>query len=323
MVHHIWDDFPDIQQALVKVKNLMTDDLRGMPNLIAQHIRTYIDAPGKYLRAGLLLLVATEREDELVEARYYLAAALELFHLATLIHDDVIDMADYRRGVPALQQQTSNRLAIYSGDYLLARAGRLMGQGLHLLELKETPQGLKKHLIEGVLAGEIRQLLNQHNPQMTLKDYLKQIQGKTALLFALACQGGTLSRHSRAEDLVLAYQAGRDLGMAFQLADDLLDLEQPLNQSGKPQFQDVQNGIYTAPVLLAKAERPDLSPWLMTKKIEAWTAEDLQYLVNVLQDSQALERTRQLKQAYLTKSENRLLQLGLSRQTVQKILKKI
>lgn len=321
MVHPIWADFPEVAEGLQQVKQLMADDLKGLPGLVADQIRHYIDAPGKYLRSGLLLLVALEREGQLTPARYQLAAALELFHLATLLHDDVIDGADQRRGLPALHQVTSNRLAIYAGDYLLARAGHLAGQGLQALGLNQPPKGLNSRLVEGVLAGEIRQLLNQHNQAMTLKDYLKQIQGKTALLFALAVQGGTLGQATGPSDLLLAYKAGRDLGLAFQLADDLLDYEQDLAQSGKPQFQDVQNGIYTAPILFAKQARPDLTSWLADQT--SWTADNLQQLATVLTSSQALDRTRQLKAAYVAKAEKQLIRLGLSAGSSRQFLKKI
>lgn len=323
MVHPIWNDFPQVQSGLVKVRQLMLDESKGLPGLIGQEVARYITAPGKYLRSGLTLLVALELDGELTEGRYYLAAALELFHLATLVHDDVIDGASHRRGIEALHQVTSNRLAIYTGDYLLAKAGHLSSKGLRLLDLKEAPDGLKARAIEGVLAGEIRQLLNHHNLQMTLKDYLKQIQGKTALLFALACQGGSLKAGTSPRQLQLAYQAGRALGTAFQLADDLLDYEQALSQSGKPQFQDVQNGIYTAPVLYALATQPDLKGWLGERQKQGWSDDDLQALLQELVTSQALDKTRELKKAYLAKAERAFQALGLSQATITKILEKI
>lgn len=323
MVHPIWADFPQVQEGLVKVKQVMLDQTRDLPQPIRDQVVAAIDAPGKYLRSGLVLLVALEREGHLADGRYQLAAALELFHLATLFHDDVIDGAAYRRGLPALHQTSSNRLAIYAGDYLLAKAGHLMGQGLQALGLTQAPTGLQTRAIEGVLAGEIRQLLNQHKLTMTLKDYLKQIQGKTALLFALACQAGTIVEGSRTRDLQLAYQGGRALGMAFQLADDLLDYEQNLAQAGKPQFQDVQNGIYTAPLVYAMATKPALVSWLAERRNQGWTESDLVFLLNQLEEGQALEQTRQLQLAYLNKAERALLQLGLSAQNTRKILEKI
>lgn len=323
MVHPIWNDFPQVQAGLVKVRQLMLAESKGLPGLIGQEVARYITAPGKYLRSGLTLLVALELDGELTEGRYYLAAALELFHLATLVHDDVIDGASHRRGIEALHQITSNRLAIYTGDYLLARAGHLAAKGLQLLNLKEAPKGLKARAVDGVLAGEIRQLLNHHNLQMTLKDYLKQIQGKTALLFALACQAGVLEATSSPRDHQLAFQAGRALGMAFQLADDLLDYEQALSQSGKPQFQDVQNGIYTAPLLFALSDQPALAEWLAQRQGQAWSEAELTDLLEQLEQSQALAKTRQLKQAYLAKAKQAFERLGLSQVVLERLIKNI
>ncbi|MFA9413612.1 MULTISPECIES: polyprenyl synthetase family protein [unclassified Streptococcus] len=323
MVHPIWDDFPQVQAGLIKVRQIMLDESKGLPGLIGQEVARYITAPGKYLRSGLILLVALELDGELREGRYYLAAALELFHLATLVHDDVIDGASYRRGIEALHQVTSNRLAIYTGDYLLTKAGHLATKGLQLLGLKESPDGLKDRLIDGVLVGEIRQLLNHYNLQITFKDYLKQIQGKTALLFSLACQGGSLRVGSSPRELQLAHQAGRALGMAFQLADDLLDYEQALGQSGKPRFQDVQNGIYTAPILYAFVGYPDFKGWINERQKHGWSEEDLQILMDKLATSQALEKTRRLKIAYLAKAERAFKELGISSQSLAKLSKKI
>lgn len=323
MVHPIWDSFPQVKAGLAEVKQLMLDELKGLPKPMADQVTLAIQAPGKYLRSGLCLLLAQERQGKCSTAHYYLAAALEYFHLATLFHDDVIDGADQRRGLPALHQVTSNRLAIYTGDYLLARAGQLVGRGSQALGIEQAPSGLKTQAIEGVLAGEIRQLLNQHNLQMTLKDYLKQIQGKTALLFALACQAGVLEATSSPRDHQLAFQAGRALGMAFQLADDLLDYEQALSQSGKPQFQDVQNGIYTAPLLFALKDQPALAEWLGQRQGQAWSEAELTDLLEQLEESQALTKTRQLKQAYLAKAEKAFVRLGLSQPVLKKIVKTI
>ena len=127
----------------------------------------------------MTLLFAQAVEGRIDESKLYFAAGIEVLHLATLIHDDVIDHADVRRGVDAIHQQYSNRIAIYAGDYLLAYAGRLALIGTEKLNVDKEAFGFtNRRVIARILAGELSQLMNQNKSTMTMKDYLKQIKGK-------------------------------------------------------------------------------------------------------------------------------------------------
>ncbi len=121
---------------------------------VTAKIVEYVEAPGKYLRAGLCLLFAQMTEGKISRSKLYFAAHLEVLHLATLIHDDVIDGADKRRGVEVAHQQFSNRIAIYTGDYLLAYSGRLLGKGLRFLDVTQDDLNLgNDKLMETILRG--------------------------------------------------------------------------------------------------------------------------------------------------------------------------
>lgn len=124
MIHSIWKHHGDIEEALVSVKHIMISEMSSLPPDIKTTILDYINASGKYLRAGLCLYLEKEIQ-EISQGKLYLAAAIETFHLATLIHDDVIDEAELRRNIKPLHQVYSNKIAIYAGDYLLSYAGRL------------------------------------------------------------------------------------------------------------------------------------------------------------------------------------------------------
>ncbi len=301
MVHQIWNAYPDIKRGLEEVKSIILSEMMVLHPAVKSKIVEYVEAPGKYLRAGLCLLFAQMTEGQVSPSKLYFAAHLEVLHLATLIHDDVIDGADKRRGVEAAHQQFSNRIAIYTGDYLLAYSGRLLGKGLRLQELSQDDLKLgNDKLMETILRGELAQLIHQFDTEMTMKAYLKQIQGKTAFLFGLACQLGSFYPGQSQLESHLAFRVGQALGMAFQIRDDLIDFQLDVHESGKPRLQDIQNGIYTAPLLFAMKEdetiRHDLQVY-----IQGPTAEGLEDLAKKIFATQALVETESLIAAYLKK----------------------
>ncbi|ABP90722.1 Geranylgeranyl pyrophosphate synthase [Streptococcus suis 05ZYH33] len=162
MVHQIWNTYPEIERGLEEVKSIILSEMMVLHPAVTAKIVEYVEAPGKYLRAGLCLLFAQMTEGKISRSKLYFAAHLEVLHLATLIHDDVIDGADKRRGVTAAHQQFSNRIAIYTGDYLLAYSSRLFGKGLRLLEVSRDDLDLGNDKRDGnnSVEGNYAQLLN-------------------------------------------------------------------------------------------------------------------------------------------------------------------
>lgn len=313
LVHPIWNDQPAIQKGLLEVKTIMRQELRISHPQVKNKIQEYMDASGKYIRAGLLLMMAQTVEGAIKEAKLYFAAAIEVLHLATLIHDDVIDEADTRRGISAMHKSYTNRIAVYSGDYLLTYSARLMKKGTELLSQEgELNNSFDERIIERILAGELAQLLNQHRLDMTLKDYLKQIKGKTAFLFALALQLGAWTPSAEAKPLRYAFNAGQAIGMAFQLSDDLLDYQVGQGQMGKPALQDIQNGIYTAPLLFALEEDKTLTRYLSQ---EVFSAQNLYNLQAKISATSAYTKTETIIQNYLAKSELFLRKMNLGNET--------
>lgn len=248
MVHKIWESYPKIEKGVENVIDLMKKSIKLPMPEVNEKIIEYIDAPGKYLRSGLALMVADALDLPLDNYMISSAAALELLHLSTLIHDDVIDHADTRRGITVIQEDFSNKIAIYAGDYLLSISGRLAESS----KISVSMNSIDQKAIEYILIGEIRQLMNQNRADMNILDYLRQINGKTATLFGLATLIAGYKAEFSKRDLKRLYYAGQMIGMAFQLNDDLIDYHQAIEVSGKPRLQDVRNGIYTAPYLLLK-----------------------------------------------------------------------
>ena len=305
MVHPIWESLPYIQEELVAVKALMKSELQLKIPDVREKILAYMDAPGKYLRAGLCLAMAQLTPEGITQSKRYIAAAIEVLHLATLIHDDVIDEADTRRGIEALHIQKSNRLAIYAGDYLMTYAARLIQKSQQ--EFDRNP--LDAWVMEGILIGELNQLANQYHQGMTMYDYLRQIRGKTALLFAAATFFGYYSLSKSALQNRQAFYLGQAIGMAFQLRDDLIDYQVDVKVSGKPRMQDVQNGIYTAPLILGLQADPSLRQELKERG-QPWSQQELDRLYQALVDLGTLTETERLVDNYLSKAEKRLRGLG-------------
>ncbi|HFR3857861.1 TPA: polyprenyl synthetase family protein, partial [Streptococcus suis] len=306
MVHQIWNAHPEVKQGLEEVKSIILSEMMVLHPAVTSKIVEYVEAPGKYLRAGLCLLFAQMTEGQISKSKLYFAAHLEVLHLATLIHDDVIDGADKRRGVEAAHQQFSNRIAIYTGDYLLAYSGRLLGKGLRFLDISQDDLDLgNDKLMETILRGELSQLINQFDANMTMKTYLKQIQGKTAFLFGLSCQLGSFVPGQSKKESKLAFRVGQALGMAFQIRDDLIDYQLEVEESGKPRLQDIQNGIYTAPLLFAMQEDNSIRQ-LLQSYIQSPNQEDLEVITERLFATNALAKTEGLLTAYLKKMRSYL-----------------
>lgn len=205
---------------------------------VEQRVRAQIQAGGKMLRAQLLLHFAdfgTVDDSAVVCA----AAAIEALHLATLLHDDVLDTAELRRGVPTIAPTAGNRAAIYAGDFMFAVYFQLLAQSG--VAFSQHAQVMRE-----IFSGELAQ---NFAPQAgSVATYLKQIEGKSAALFGLAASvGAQLS----GTDAKLADDFGRNLGMSFQIVDDVLDVSATTTTTLKPDAQDLVNGVYSLPILYA------------------------------------------------------------------------
>ncbi|WP_125580131.1 polyprenyl synthetase family protein [Lacticaseibacillus suibinensis] len=261
MVKAAWLRYPEIYPKLTAVQaRLKTASQLRVPAVNAR-VQAQINAGGKMLRSGLMFMLARFHDldnPSLVAA----GAAIETLHLATLIHDDVLDHADRRRGQTTISQESGNQAAIYAGDYLFAVYFQLLAEAAPDV----ANVGRNARVMRRLLLGELDQNAVRRDQPITIHQYLRQISGKTAALFELAAwQGATLSGASAAECQAAA-RYGHAVGMAFQMTDDLLDYT---TTAGKPGLEDLQNGIYTLPVLYALAQAPELQPLLLAAQTDS------------------------------------------------------
>jgi len=218
---------------------------------VASHL---IPAGGKRLRPAFVIAAAlTERDDgaeqaAVVEEMIRGGVAVELVHLGSLYHDDVMDDAETRRGIEAVNHRWGNLKAILAGDFLLAKASELAASlGTEVAELLAATIG---RLCE----GQVRELQLIYDVTRTEEQYLQAIAGKTAELYATSCRIGGLVADLDHDVIDSLTSFGRAYGMAFQVVDDILDLVATDEQLGKPSGNDLREGVYTLPVIRMLAD---------------------------------------------------------------------
>lgn len=209
----------------------------------------------------------------------------ELIHVATLLHDDVIDGAETRRGKPALNRVVGNKVAILAGDFLLARAS------VTLAALRDPEViALVSRCLEHLVSGEIMQLTATADDSASMEHYLRKTYSKTGALIANCCRSVAILGDATPDQQQAAWDYGRHLGIAFQLVDDVLDYVSSEDELGKPAHQDLEAGLATAPALYALDERPDLLPILRRRFCQPG---DAQKALEIVQQTKGIERARQ------------------------------
>lgn len=207
-----------------------------------------LNLSGKMLRSKLLLLcsfLGTDYEKN-KETICKLAAMTELTHLASLIHDDIVDDSPYRRGKISIQGKYGKDTAVFAGDFLMARIYYYEA----IEHLNESASILSK-TVEHMCIGEISQNLCRYHENITEEEYFENIYGKTAALFQAACYIGAKEGGCSEEIIQKLKLFGKNLGLMFQLKDDILDFYSNSKEIGKETHKDFQNGIYTFPVIMA------------------------------------------------------------------------
>lgn len=246
------DELPRLEPLLVE--SVVTGD--GFLDEVTTHLMA---AGGKRLRPTLALATATSGARSATREDLLGAVSVELVHLASLYHDDVIDEATVRRNVPSVNARFGNLVAIVAGDFLLARsAGIAAGLGTEIAELMATTLG-------ELCQGQLAEVHAAFSVDRTTDSYTAAIAGKTAALMATSCRIGALTGGLPRDQVEALTLFGRHFGMVFQIRDDILDLVGTEAELGKPAGQDVAEGIYTLPVLLALTDPvvgPELTPLL-------------------------------------------------------------
>jgi heptaprenyl diphosphate synthase len=237
----------DVRGRLDEVEAALEKAVRADSDLLAETSSYLLAAGGKRFRPVLVLLsgyFGDPADPRLIPG----SVAIELVHLATLYHDDVIDEADARRGIPSVNARWDNTVAILTGDYLFARASEIS------TELGTDVCALLARTIATLCDGQIREVEAAGRVEQTKAAYLEIIRRKTGALIATSCRLGGFLSDASSEHVDVLEEFGEALGMAFQLSDDIMDVSASELELGKEPGVDMKEGVYTFPVLQALSE---------------------------------------------------------------------
>ncbi|CUH93965.1 Heptaprenyl diphosphate synthase component 2 [Propionispora sp. 2/2-37] len=237
--------FDIVQHDLVTLEAELLAMVQSPVELISSIGKHLAKAGGKRLRPALYLICAKSSPQQLAKS-IPMAVAIEMIHMATLVHDDVIDEAETRRGIPTANSRWGNQSSVLTGDYLFAKAFSLIADHVNSGMLKVLAE-----VICSMAEGEIIQNKEIYNPNQSEADYLVRIAKKTADFLAASCELGALTAEVPEADVRALRRYGYNLGMAFQITDDILDVTASSVQLGKPAGNDLRQGIITLPVIYA------------------------------------------------------------------------
>ena len=261
-IHPMWHEYPTLAPELASALTLIEKQITTNNTPVAKAIMEMINGGGKLLRPAYCLLFSRFQDTDR-EKMIALAAAIETLHTATLIHDDIIDKSPTRRNQVTIQKQFGPDTAVYAGDYLFVVYFKLLAHYASSLRSIQQDSGS----MEKILKGELDQMATRYQTQITINDYLKQVSGKTGQLFALSCFIGAYESGGTTNFAKTAEKIGMNIGIAFQLLDDILDYTSDGETLGKPVYEDVRSGVYSAPLILAmQRDRQAFLPLLVKKE---------------------------------------------------------
>ena len=246
---------PALEHHLTRLEPLLLDSVVTGDAFLDEVTTHLLSAGGKRLRPVLALATATAGDRAATQEDLLGAVAVELVHLASLYHDDVMDEATMRRNVESVNSRFGNLVAIVAGDFLLARSAEIAaGLGVEIAALLAATLG-------ELCQGQVAEVQAAFRVDRSHEQYSTAIAGKTASLMATSCRIGALTGGLARIDVDAFTDFGRSFGMIFQVRDDILDVVGTAAELGKPAGQDLAEGIYTLPVLLT-LEDPDYGPEL-------------------------------------------------------------
>jgi all-trans-nonaprenyl-diphosphate synthase len=275
---------------------LLTDNLKNLIGarhpILAAAAEHLFEAGGKRVRPAIVLLVsrATLLDREITPRHRRLAEITEMIHTASLVHDDVVDEAELRRGVPTVNSLFDNRVAVLAGDFLFAQSSWYLAN-LNDLEVVK----LLSEVIRDFAEGEIQQGIGLFDPGITLEAYLDKSYYKTASLIANSAKAAGVLGDQAIEMNEDLYQYGRNLGLAFQIVDDILDFTSPTEILGKPAGSDLIGGNITAPALFALRETPYLEVLIEREFSEEG---DIEKALDIVHASGGIERSKEMAARY-------------------------
>jgi heptaprenyl diphosphate synthase len=286
------------KQDIERIERALEEVVRSDHVMLNDASLHLLKAGGKRIRPVFVLL-AGEFGDNDPEPLTKVAVSLELIHMGSLVHDDVIDDAEIRRGQSTVKAKWDNRIAMYTGDYIFAKALMVITD----LHNPLIHQQLSKAMVE-MCIGEMEQIRMFFRTDQSVRDYLLRIRRKTALLIASSCHMGALAAGVPHRQCQALYSFGYNVGMAFQIRDDILDLIGTEQELGKPPGSDIRQGNITLPVIYALQD-PAIRPKLLEQIEAIRSAEgnaDIADFLELVRRSAGIDRAEELADRFIAKA---------------------
>lgn len=284
-----------IENELLELEQFIKKNIDSPQGLISSTVKQLASAGGKRIRPALTILFGKalgNRVDKLLPV----AASMEVIHMATLVHDDIIDDAVLRRGKPTVQSQYGKDIAVFTGDYLFSKAFLIISQYASRESLKGFAIAIKR-----ICEGEIEQYESRYSLDMSLLKYLRRIKRKTGVLLALSCVVGVINKRINKKIIRSLSAYGMYFGLAFQITDDLLDFVGDESVVGKPVGNDFIQGIYTLPVVYAIKNSNQKGKLISILNKRDYNDEDISAVVDIVKASGGIEFSKSLVDRYISK----------------------
>nr|QCI04383.1 Prenyl transferase [Antithamnion hubbsii] len=294
-------------QVTQQIFDLISNDLQILNNNLkkmvgAKHPILYaaaehlFSAGGKRIRPAIVLLVSKatinkNNNTKILAENYRLAEITEIIHTASLVHDDVIDECETRRGINTVHYKFSTKIAVLAGDFLFAQSSWYLAN-LNNVEVVKT---ISK-VITDFAEGEIRQGLTNFDYTISVDDYMEKSFYKTASLIAASCQGAAMLNNSNKKIQKAFYLYGKHIGLAFQIIDDILDIISSSKNLGKPAGSDLKNGNLTAPLIFALEESPVLYT-LVNREFQ--NDNDINKAITIIKNTQGIQKAKDLAEEHI------------------------
>nr|QVY58323.1 prenyl transferase [Kappaphycus striatus] len=256
----------------------------------AEHL---FEAGGKRIRPAIVLLVAqiTSQKKKISDEQRRLAEITEIIHTASLVHDDVLDECNIRRGVNSVHNTFSTKIAVLAGDFLFAQSSWYLAN-LNNLEVVKT---ISK-VITDFAEGEVRQGTSNFDTKISIDDYIEKSFYKTASLIAASCKGSAMLSYSSESVQNKFYLYGKHLGLAFQIIDDILDIVGSHKTLGKPCGSDLKNGNLTSPLIFALEEDKNLY-YLINREFQ--NQEDINKAIDMIKNTNGINKAQDLAEEHI------------------------
>ncbi|GGE38759.1 heptaprenyl diphosphate synthase component 2 [Pullulanibacillus camelliae] len=245
----------------------------------------------------ILVLLASRYGDRYHEDVQKTAVTLELIHMASLVHDDVIDDSDIRRGEQTVKARWNNRIAMYTGDFMFSKALKVAAE----IEHPQIHQILS-YTMKEISLGEIKQIEDQYNWNQNIRNYLLRIKRKTALLLAVSCQLGALAAGASVAICRDLYYFGYYMGMSYQIIDDVLDFVSTEEELGKPVASDIRQGNVTLPTLMAFQNHRVAEQLIRLLEIPEKTPEDWSKVIQLIKESGSIAEAEAISTRFINKA---------------------